>query len=89
MWLSSKRSEKRQLAELDNAAKRMRIGGWNVTMDVRRGIPVVDILKAASTWRADILVCGARNTRGLNRLLLGSVADGLVSRSPMSVLIAR
>jgi nucleotide-binding universal stress UspA family protein len=74
---------------LDNASKRLRTAGWNVTTDVRRGTPVVEILKAASTWRADVLVCGARNTQGVNRLLLGSVADGLVSRSPVSVLIAR
>lgn len=74
---------------LDKAAKRLRTAGWNVKTDIRRGIPVVEILKAASTWRADLLVFGARSTRGLNRLLLGSVADGLVSRSPASVLIAR
>jgi nucleotide-binding universal stress UspA family protein len=74
---------------LDNAARRLRKAGWDVTTEVRRGAPVLEILKAASRWRADLLVCGARNTSGVNRLLLGSVADGLVSRSPVSVLIAK
>lgn len=74
---------------LDAAARRLRTAGWDVTTEVRRGVPVLEILKAASRWRANLLVCGARNTSGVNRLLLGSVADGLVSRSPVSVLVAK
>lgn len=60
-----------------------------VKTEVRHGTPLTELLKAAVQWRADVVVFGARSTGGLNRLLLGSVADGLVSRSPTSVLIAK
>jgi nucleotide-binding universal stress UspA family protein len=36
-----------------------------------------------------VLVIGARGTGGVERLLLGSVAEGAVARAPMSVLVVR
>jgi nucleotide-binding universal stress UspA family protein len=86
------KQQKREAAlrrRLQNAAEALRQTGWAVTVDVRRGTPVVEILRAATSWRAEILAFGARNTRGLNRFLLGSVADGLVSRAPMSIFVAK
>ena len=44
---------------------------------------------SAAAQAAVSLAVHRRTTRGLNRLPLGSVADGLVSRSPVSVLIAK
>ena len=37
----------------------------------------------------DVLVIGARGTGGIERLLLGSVAEGAMARAPMSVLVVR
>jgi nucleotide-binding universal stress UspA family protein len=34
-------------------------------------------------------VLGARGFRGVERLLLGSVADGALRRAPVSVLVVR
>jgi nucleotide-binding universal stress UspA family protein len=38
---------------------------------------------------ADLLVLGARGVGGLERLLLGSVAEGALDHARVSVLIAR
>jgi nucleotide-binding universal stress UspA family protein len=39
--------------------------------------------------RAQLLVVGARGTSGVRHLLLGSVAEGALNRSPVAVLVAR
>jgi len=84
-----RRRESALREHLRRASERLSEVGWTVSVDLRGGTPVVEILRSASESRADLLACGARATRGLDRLLLGSVADGLVSRSPMSVLAAK
>jgi len=47
------------------------------------------VVKDAATWRADVIVMGTHGRRGLNRLLLGSVADSVVRVSPVPVLLIR
>jgi nucleotide-binding universal stress UspA family protein len=61
---------------------------WRVRPLVRQGIPLDELLRAAR-GRADCLVLGARGAGGMERLLLGSVAEGAVSRAPVSVLVVR
>jgi nucleotide-binding universal stress UspA family protein len=56
---------------------------------VREGVPLVDLLHEAAGFRADLLVVGARGTGGLARLLLGSVAEGALDRSPGPVLLVK
>ena len=56
---------------------------------VRIATPWRDLLDAAKAGRADVLVIGARGTGGVERLLLGSVAEGAMARAPMSVLVIR
>ncbi|HYL23144.1 MAG TPA: universal stress protein [Burkholderiales bacterium] len=53
-----------------------------------RHIPEV-IVKEAERWPADLLVIGTHGRRGLNRFLLGSVADGVLRRSSVPVLLVR
>ncbi len=47
------------------------------------------IVEEAVRWQADLIVLGTHGRRGLNRLLLGSVAEAVVRISPVSVLLAR
>jgi len=61
--------------------------GWRVETSVRRGIPVEELLSAARETRARLIVLGSRGTSGLSRLLLGSVAEGVVKRSTIPVLL--
>jgi len=53
------------------------------------GQAVDEILKFAEYRDADVIVIGSHGRRGLSRLVLGSVAEGVVRRSPIPVLVVR
>jgi nucleotide-binding universal stress UspA family protein len=72
------------------AAATVRRAGWRVRTEIRSGAALVELLAAAEQWRGDVLVVGARGTRGgLERVLLGSVAAGILNRSPRPVVVVR
>ena len=85
--------EREQLAkarrEVSTAARRLVRAGWTVEKVVRRGIPLAELLRTASSKRADIIIVGARGAGGLKRLLLGSVAEGTFAHATVPVLIVR
>lgn len=56
---------------------------------VRDGHPRTTIVDEARKWRADLIVMGSRGRTGLTRLLLGSVAQYVVSHAPCSVEVVR
>jgi nucleotide-binding universal stress UspA family protein len=72
---------------LDTARAQLAAAGWRTRADVRTGHPLEVLLDAART--ADVLVVGARGAGGLEQILLGSVAEGALSRAPGPVLIVR
>lgn len=47
------------------------------------------IANAANEWGADLVVMGTANRRGLERLVIGSVAEQLVSKVEASILVVR
>jgi nucleotide-binding universal stress UspA family protein len=47
------------------------------------------IASAANEWGADLVVMGTSNRRGLERLVIGSVAEQLVAKVDASVLLVR
>lgn len=53
------------------------------------GEPVETILAQAAQWRADVIAVGTQGRRGLSRLLLGSVAEGVLRRAGCPVLVVR
>jgi nucleotide-binding universal stress UspA family protein len=72
---------------LNHAARLIAAAGWEVATAVTRGEPLSDLLHTVADRNADLLVVGARGTSGVDRLLLGSVAEGALNRSPVPVLI--
>jgi nucleotide-binding universal stress UspA family protein len=56
---------------------------------IRVGKPDLEIAQLASDLRADLIVVGTHGKRGLDRLLLGSVAESLVRHAPCPVLTYR
>jgi len=51
---------------------------------------VPDLIVAdARRWKADLIVIGTHGRRGLSKLLLGSVAEGVMRTAGMSVLLVR
>jgi nucleotide-binding universal stress UspA family protein len=53
------------------------------------GGPATEIVKAAKEWPADLIVIGSHGRGGMQRALLGSVAEGVMRRAPCPVLVVR
>ena len=53
------------------------------------GKPATDIVRAAREWPADVLVIGSHGRRGVPRLVLGSVAEGVMRHALCPVLVVR
>lgn len=47
------------------------------------------IIDEANSWPADLIVMGTHGRGGIGRLLLGSVAEGVVREAPVPVLLVR
>jgi nucleotide-binding universal stress UspA family protein len=77
------------LKELNRAAARLKRRGWDTRTALTTGEPLRDLLGAVTAARANLLVVGAKGTGRLRHLLLGSVAEGALNRSPVPVLVAR
>jgi acetoin utilization protein AcuB len=58
-----------------------------VTIAIAMGPPVEAILRAAADARADLIVVGTHGRSGLDRLLIGSVAEGVLRRAPCPVVV--
>jgi nucleotide-binding universal stress UspA family protein len=53
------------------------------------GKPAHEILKAAKDWPADIIVLGSHGRGGVKRMVLGSVAEGVMRHAACPVLVVR
>ena len=60
-----------------------------VSTKVDEGIPKDVIVEAARAWDADVIVVGSHGHGRVRNILLGSVAHGVVTDAPCSVLVAR
>lgn len=72
-----------------NVAERLRQTGLMVETQVSNGDPRSIIVDQAEEWSADLVVVGSHGYTGLKRLLLGSVAQSVVSHAPCSVEVVR
>jgi nucleotide-binding universal stress UspA family protein len=72
---------------LEETARPLREEGLPVTTEVRSGFAARELAEAVTP--SDLLVVASHGRHGLQRLLLGSVAEEAARRSPAPVLIAR
>jgi nucleotide-binding universal stress UspA family protein len=56
---------------------------------LRTGVPYKEIVGAAARERADLIVIGTHGRGGLDRALLGSVADRVIRLAPCPVVTVR
>ncbi len=56
---------------------------------IRRGAAITVIEEEIAQWKADLVVVGAHGRGRMERVLLGSVSEGIVNALPCSVLVAR
>lgn len=47
------------------------------------------IVREAKKWKADLIVMGTHGRRGINRMVLGSGAEGVLRTAPVPVLMVR
>lgn len=73
--------------ELDRLAERLERQGLSVRATLEAGVPWECVVRSAA--RADLIVMGTHGRTGITRVLLGSVTDKVVQRSPVPVLTIR
>lgn len=73
---------------LDAAVKLCATKGTFATPVVGEGDACDEILRIAEEHKADLLCMGTHGRGGISRLVLGSVAEGVLRRSHVPVLIA-
>ena len=63
--------------------------GHSVSTAVLSGPVVESLVDCAKEYSADLIVMGSEGRKGVSRLLLGSVAEGVLRNAPCSVQIVR
>ena len=76
----------RRLEDIVSASQADRVISGSVVMP---GDPVEVILDQAKRVRADLIVMGTNGRRGVQRLVLGSVAESVVRRAGCPVLVVK
>lgn len=71
----------------DEAAKLAAENHAHVDYGVVRGKAANELITYVQKWGGDVIVVATEARRGLDRLLLGSVAETLVQLSPVPVLV--
>jgi nucleotide-binding universal stress UspA family protein len=74
---------------LSALARRLRQHGARARTLVRYGDPVREILAGADAVKADLIAMTAHGRTGVGRVLFGSVAEGVLRRAEIPVLLAR
>ena len=76
-------------AESTLAGIRSMAEGVALTTVVLEGKPAPEIVRYAKENKIDLIVIGTQGKRGLERLLLGSVAESVIRSAPCKVLIVK
>jgi nucleotide-binding universal stress UspA family protein len=64
-------------------------GRQNVETFILNGDPVQEITKFSSARDASLIVVGTQGKHGLERFILGSVAEGIVRHAPCPVIVVK
>ena len=82
-------AEERTQNVLDEASNRAADHGVEVTTETVIGMPARAIVEWAENNDMDGIVIGSHGREGVTRVLLGSVAESVVRRSPVPVTVVR
>lgn len=86
---SRNKSFERARELVEGVAAQLEFKGFHASVSTPDADPRHAIVEAAREWPADVIVIGSHGRRGLDRLLLGSVAESVVRHAPCSVDIVR
>jgi nucleotide-binding universal stress UspA family protein len=82
----ARRWSQQQLTKLTDKAKR---AGIRAVGMMAEGEPARQIVRAARSKRADLIVVGTHGRTGFNRFLVGSIAQRVVVTAPCPVVTVR
>src|SRR5262249_25564634 len=74
---------------IENICETLRAADVDATLEFRDGQPAEEILKAAETTHADLIAMATHGRTGLVRLVAGSVAEQVLRRSSVPMLLTR
>lgn len=74
---------------LEGIARRLAEQGVEAEVAIRAGDAAQEIVAAAHECRADLIAMGTHGRSGVSRVVLGSVAEAVVRRSPVPVMLVR
>jgi nucleotide-binding universal stress UspA family protein len=74
---------------LEQWVTKARAEGFSARSALRRGIAHQEVVALARDERADLVIIGTHGRGGVDRLLLGSVADRVIRLAPCPVLTVR
>jgi len=77
------------LAELEKTSARLRESGLKSRGVLKVGAPFLEIIHTAQAENFDLIVLGTHGHTGLAHVLMGSVAERVVRKSPCPVLTVR
>ena len=74
---------------VEQAEQLLNKAGYKTQTAVEEGDPKSKIIEQAARWKADTIVMGSHGRKGLDRFLMGSVAENVSRYAPCSVEIVR
>jgi nucleotide-binding universal stress UspA family protein len=74
---------------LDRVVRENDLGRFQVHCEVREGTPFYEIIQFAKDTGIDLIIMGTHGHTGLAHVLLGSVTEKVVRKSPCPVLTVR
>jgi len=83
------RLQKDAEAAVESARATLTKRGFPVDTRIREGNAAREIVDEAKEWGAELILMGSHGRTGLKRVLMGSVAQYVVSHAPCSVEVVR
>jgi nucleotide-binding universal stress UspA family protein len=83
-WREQLRDAEKQLADVVPS-----IAGVDYEHECLTGNPLVEILKFAECHNVDLIVMASHGRTGLSRLLMGSIAEGVMRNAKCPVLVVK
>ena len=78
------------LAKAETVAREAGVPATTRLIEARPGARIANVIAdEARAWPADLIVIGTHGRRGVDHLLLGSVAEGVIRIAPTPVLLIR
>ena len=78
-------------SEAATALAQIKAKGTDVNLEtvILEGKPALEVVKYATEQKIDLIVIGTQGKKGIERLLLGSVAENIIRSAPCRVLVVK